>query len=313
MSNGRILIGYRLQNLQKIAEQMLESDNSPVAVDTCEEEKGLLAFRRGIESFARSSEAAILVREMVERFHKGVLRLEVRGNALVLAESKYYVLTLSSIESYTHRKQSLIDESAGNVLTSHASSSLLVNLGNQDLHLFLHKICSDWREGIPGNPNAIPDDGARVVRLPPGEAIYLDAKQYIPDLQESDTPIVLARLSSKSYEPLACSIDRYTGQFRMFSCGVPSVARVPLSLKLMRAMILAHEERLSFDDVEKCLITMERYCSDSLHFIRWAAIQSLASVDLMRAKKHILKATNDPHPHVRRAAISAVNVLGIGG
>lgn len=313
MPDGKILMDHKLGNLQKIARQMFESDDSPTPVDACEKEKELLAFKCGMEDFARSGEPSALIREMVDRFHKGALRIEARGNALVLAESKHYVLTLSSIENYTHRKRSIVDGDTGNLVTSQPSSGLLVNLGSQDLNLLLHKICSNWREGIPGNFSDIPEESARAVRLSPGEAIYLDAKQYITDLQESDVPVVVARLSSKSYEPLACSIDRSTGQFRMFSCGVPSVARVPLSLKLMRAMIVAGEEQLSPEEVEKCLITMERYCSHPLHFIRWVAIQSLASINLMRAKKHISVATNDPHPHVRHAAVSAVNLLRMGG
>jgi hypothetical protein len=138
MPDGKILMDHKLENLQKIARQMFESDDSPTPVDACEEEKELLAFKCGMEDFARSGEPSALIREMVDRFCKEALRIEARGNALVLAESKHYVLTLSSIEKYAHRKRSIVDDDTGNLVTSQPSSSLLVNLGNEDIHLLLH-------------------------------------------------------------------------------------------------------------------------------------------------------------------------------
>lgn len=297
-----------LSSLQRIIDRIIQSDRHLVKFNPDKMiQDDLNAFKQDLESFAQSDEPAVLINELLHRFDAGTLRLEARGNTLILAESRHFILTMSSLDGNANNDSTILDDGAGDMISSHPSSSLLANIGREDLHISLHEIPREWTDGVigPGNLTAGIETS---VTLHPGKAVFLDAKRHIPDMKYLEKTILVARISSRHYQHLACSIDRESRQFRMFSCTVPAIARIPLAMKFVRALIVADDTRVAPASVEKSLAIMEQYCSHQLHFFRWTAIQSMAAIDLPRASKHIIMAVDDPHPHVSRAATSAVKL-----
>lgn len=270
---------------------------------------GLAQFAPSLSSFACSSEPGLLVRELLAQFERGSLRIEARGNTLILAESRHFVLTISSFDDYGSRPSTILDDGAGDMITSHPSSSLVANIGQSAFSFDLHSIPDGWGDGL------LPTSGARLgpprtIVLEPGRVAYLDARRDIPDLRYAGKTLLVARISSKNYQPLACSIDRRTGDFRMLSCTVPAIARIPLAMKVLRAYLIQHWDEVS-DDTKACALdTLERYRDHRLHFFRWGALQALAALDAERAIPWLRHAVNDPHAHVRRAATAALDMVG---
>jgi hypothetical protein len=298
-----------LLSLRRIIGRIVESDRHPINLDSERPvENELNTFKGDLESFAKSNEPALLVNELLRMFDADLLRLPARGNALILAESKNFIFTIASLNGNGAMGSTILDDVASEMISSHPSSSLLANIGYEDLHLSLHEIPREWIDGVisPGNLSAGVETA---VILHPGKALYLDARRHIPDIKYQDKPVLVARILSRRYQSLACSIDRETRQFRMFSSSIPAIARIPLAMKFVRALIVADESLVAPAAVEESLAIMEQYCSHQLYFFRWTAIQSMAAIDLPRARKYIISAMDDPHPQVRRAATAAANVL----
>ncbi|WP_373986698.1 HEAT repeat domain-containing protein [Duganella sp. BuS-21] len=75
------------------------------------------------------------------------------------------------------------------------------------------------------------------------------------------------------------------------------------------AMVHACEVLTEFDDDSSLAPLQELATSASAHFVRWAAIKSLASIDADKALEIVQHAKFDSHPHIRSAAISAEQQL----
>ena len=162
------------------------------------------------------------------------------------------------------------------------------------------------RHGFP--PGAQMDEfkvGLRAVErgtltLARGESIELLMRQDIPSI-DMRVPALTLTLYPKVYAPLIWCFDRESLQSVMALASHDSPVR-----RQAGAAMLQHIHQAETLPVEASLATLSALVRDESHFVRWAALQGLCSIDLDNARPHLLEAAHDPHPAVAAAAQRAI-------
>lgn len=133
-----------------------------------------------------------------------------------------------------------------------------------------------------------------------GESVELLMCQDIPNI-DMRVPALTLTLYPKVYAPLIWCFDRDSLQSVMAVASHDSPVR-----RQAGAAMLQHIHQAEVLPVDASLATLSALVRDESHFVRWAALQGLCSIDLEQARPHLLEAAQDPHPAVAAAAQRAI-------
>lgn len=136
--------------------------------------------------------------------------------------------------------------------------------------------------------------------LQAGQSLELLANRDIPNVT-LQAPVLTLTLYPKLYAPLIWCFDRQSLQSVMAMASHDSPVR-----RQAGAAMLQHIHQSEELPVEASLDTLSTLAQDSSHFVRWAALQGLCSIDLDHARPHLIRAAEDPHPAVAAAARRAI-------
>jgi HEAT repeat protein len=75
------------------------------------------------------------------------------------------------------------------------------------------------------------------------------------------------------------------------------------------AITLLQQMSLRLGPNDDTLDNLQQLSNHALHYLRWAAIQTLFTLDRAKGTQALLQALNDSHPHVRNAAQRSWNKL----
>lgn len=142
----------------------------------------------------------------------------------------------------------------------------------------------------------------RTVSLSAGDSMELLANRDIPNISLA-TPVLTLTLYAKVYAPLIWCFDRTSLKSVMAMASHDSPVRRQAGAAMLQH--IHHSEALP---EEASLATLSTLVRDPDHFVRWAALQGLCSIDLDFARPHLLSAANDPHPAVADAARRAIAI-----
>lgn len=124
----------------------------------------------------------------------------------------------------------------------------------------------------------------------PGEILQCHSAGDLIDLQ-IEVPVWTVKLVSAPHEPIQWAFDRKTLQ----SCQGIAANMADSELILLTRALAAMERPEAANGLEDL-------AGHPSHFVRWAAIQSLAKCAPEIAYNKLIKAIEDSHPHVQAAA-----------
>lgn len=216
------------------------------------------------------------------------------GTVFVLAESENFIVTLALLNA----------TGGGKHLYSLPNDALIANLSPTPFSGFLHAIPE-------GCDNEIFDQGMSLVRGPcfdlnQNEVCYWNSSTMVPEYI-ADQEFVVLKLNSKRTQPLLWCYDKFSLRPLM------SAACTPLPSRLQMSALCLSELQVVFDGPqrEKTIENLERLSNHGFHYVRWAALQSLYSIDSDRAIPLLVNSqAGDRHPHVRRAAAKSLMAIG---
>lgn len=138
-------------------------------------------------------------------------------------------------------------------------------------------------------------------RVPFGQSIYFKAGQNVFVIQNStELPSLVACLSSTVTLTTRWEYDIVTRQRLRVMAADHSVSRLQLLASVLAEM---QDPRA----VTALVVLMEH----PAHYVRWAALQAVICLDREHGISLLKKATNDPHEHVRSAAVRSLAKLNI--
>lgn len=147
----------------------------------------------------------------------------------------------------------------------------------------------------PDFRNDVFDPGVRIekaglVQTSAGKALALESERYAYDFEIS-MPVPVLRLTTAPLRPLEWLFSKATLQ--AWQANDADIASTQLRVAAYVLGKIAHQSSV---------VPLKQLSSHRHHAVRWAAIQNLGRLNRSEALVKIREATNDPHPHVRRAA-----------
>jgi hypothetical protein len=149
---------------------------------------------------------------------------------------------------------------------------------------------------VPPYRNDLFDPHAALAPLPdvsltPGRVLDVEAGWDAFRIRAVSRAVPLVLLHSKAVLEFAWQYDAVTLEPRQAICPRSSAYRLFYATKLLGEVPAAGSAE-----------ALLRISGHPSHFVRWAALQALFSVDPAAAQRRLLEATDDPHPRVRQAA-----------
>ncbi|MDV9040256.1 HEAT repeat domain-containing protein [Stenotrophomonas sp. RAC2] len=133
-----------------------------------------------------------------------------------------------------------------------------------------------------------------------GQSVEMRAERDIPDVVLR-APAIMLTLYAKVYPPLVWCFERTSLTSVMAVASHESPVR-----RQSAAAMLQHIHQLEDLPVAPSLETLSCLARDEAHFVRWAALQGLCSIDFNYGRAYLLAAASDPHPAVAAAAKRAI-------
>ncbi|WP_437543674.1 HEAT repeat domain-containing protein [Sorangium sp. So ce367] len=178
---------------------------------------------------------------------------------------------------------------------------LLVGVLGGAMLIDLYEVRQLERKDVLDRSARLERRGARVFAS--GSYFEQRPTQDVLDVREVTTGVVLVEFALRAQDPLVWHFDRTT----MLACNVSSSD--------------VHATRQQF-----CAAILRRLCGAGAapdlrwlavrspsHFVRWTALKHLIEVDLVEALPVLRATTDDPHPHVRSAALRTLENLTRAG
>jgi len=130
-----------------------------------------------------------------------------------------------------------------------------------------------------------------------GEPIRIESDSYAYDFKP-DQPIPVLRFVTNAVRPLEWLFSKET--LRAWQANDAYLRFTQLRVAADVLGKLAHHTSLG---------PLKSLCDHPHHAVRWSAIQNLARVNRSEAIQRLERAANDPHPHVRSAALKTLERL----
>ena len=134
--------------------------------------------------------------------------------------------------------------------------------------------------------------------LQPGAARRFRAAADIARILPNGIPAVMLILSSATIAPIRWEYDLATLSPVKAIAGYPTSSRLEYTAKLLAEV----GDKTSIQPL-KSLMQHED------HFVRWAAVRAIVSLDYAEGVASLHDALQDPHPHVRNAARKVISLL----
>lgn len=139
--------------------------------------------------------------------------------------------------------------------------------------------------------------------LAPKKTVTIPARKVVTEyLATSQTTLV--KLTSRFYHPLIWVYDKATGSPRFSSSGNLQASRLQSTISLLSAL-----EAETAPTSNESMSNLMKLSEHRFHFVRWSAVQALCKLDFSVGKEVLAQATDDPHPHISRAARHSVEKL----
>ncbi|MFT3905785.1 MAG: HEAT repeat domain-containing protein [Steroidobacteraceae bacterium] len=136
--------------------------------------------------------------------------------------------------------------------------------------------------------------------LEPGGVLEIDGGQWIVDLAEKPGMCILNLVTAPLY-PHIWSFDRCLLKSYGISASDIQMSQIKVIMQIFRELQFSNGIDL-----------VNEFVGHPVHDVRWEAMKTLAALDQEMAVKSLSLAKEDPHPHIRAAAVKAIRSLTDG-
>lgn len=162
---------------------------------------------------------------------------------------------------------------------------------------------TEWYEQPRPDPNAVFDRTRKLISrgrrtLVAGEPVRVRAARDIVRIAPADQPSCVAVLASAPVATLSWEYDLDTGDPIRAVSGSAAASRLEAAARLLGEL-----------GDPASVPTLVALAKHPHHFVRWAAMRAAAALDLTVGVELLRGATADEHPHVRKAAGTALRQL----
>lgn len=149
-------------------------------------------------------------------------------------------------------------------------------------------------------PVAVLDRTKKLIDLGPkqlmsGEVLHFSAARDVYKALPIEAPIILLFLLSEPIVRLQWEYDPETLMPIRAIAACPQAARLQFTARMLGEI----GDQASLDPLESLLDHQD-------HFVRWEALRALARLNIDRALPQLEAALDDPHPHIRNAAVTSL-------
>ncbi len=240
-------------------------------------------FSRLVKNF----DPAPILNDLVQRVHS--------DPKFELPTMDHRKLVLSFNQNYTVA----MEEQALTVdyIYSHPFVGMIGIIGNEPLHYSVYQLPEGWK-------NELMDEQASLIFLEqkiamPGDVIILDGRSHVFDFKVEKPTFVLKFFSNFIYS-LEWAFYRQTLKPWQVTASDAVSSRQDYMIKVLRE--IGNEDSIS---------VLENLTISPYHYIRWSAIQAVASLDTQAGIRLLKNAICDPHPHIRASAEQAIGKFNI--
>lgn len=173
-------------------------------------------------------------------------------------------------------------------------SDLMIGISNISEGKVIHFECFEHQDQLE---NPILDRTKKLVCCPErvvaqGDVVSFRAARDIYRIRPSDSPVLLLILTSRPIVSICWEFDSSTLLPRRAMSTSPEASRLEFTARLLSEL----GDPSSVPALKGLLQHPE-------HFVRWEAIRAVARIDAAEGLALLRDARNDPHPHIRNAAL----------